>query len=112
MRTPISLSEGNTIGDLLMCALEQPQVGFRPELKAVNVKSAYFTELEIAKEAIGNKVILFRNCIIERLELDIDESCLNHIQFEGTNVSQLTCSAELASNLKEVGLAKMVENII
>jgi hypothetical protein len=108
----LDLAEGNTVGDLLMCALEQPQVGFRPELSAVNVKSAYFTQLEITKEAIGNNAISFRDCVIDRLELDVDESCLNQIQFEGTHVGRLTCSDELAQWLGKLGLTKEVDQIV
>ena len=103
------LNDGNTLGDVFMCALEQPQVGFRDDLKALALKGVYFTELELTKEAVGGKMISFHDCVIDRLELDLDKDSIGKVHFAGVHVGQLTCSGELLAELDAIGLAKAVD---
>jgi hypothetical protein len=87
------LSLGNTLGDLLMCGLEQPEVAFRDELSAMNLAGAYFPELELTEEALGTRRMSFEHCIIDKLEIDIDQKRVEQLHFTDTQIGQLIVTA-------------------
>jgi hypothetical protein len=103
------LSECNVVGDIFMCALEQPQIGFRDDLNFVNIGGTYFSEVELTADAIAGKVISFNDCIFDRLELDLDPATLGKVRFQSSHVGHLVCSEEVAERLDEIGLHGTVE---
>jgi hypothetical protein len=104
-------SKGNMLGDVFMCALEQPAIGFREELNDVEFVGAYFPELEL-NDAIGQALrITFEHCIIDRLEIDLDATRLRRIAFNDTQIGHLSAPRELADELEHIGLGTGVENV-
>lgn len=105
-------TSGNTIGDLFMCAIEQPDIGFRNELNSITMNGSYFSEIEITKEPLRHaKSVVFRDCVIDRLELDLDETCSGKISFEKSHVGKLTCSQEVAAQRGALGLSTDVDQV-
>jgi len=103
------MSECNMVGDILMCALEQPQIGFREDLSLINIGGTYFSELELTADAIAGKIISFNDCIFDRLELDLHLETFDKVRFQSSHVGHLVCSEEMADRLDKIGLNGAVE---
>jgi hypothetical protein len=94
------INVGNVTGDLFKCALELPEIGFKSELTSIVLNGAYFTELDLTSEVVGSRTISFHDCIIEKLNLDIDHSLLKNLEFERTHVKELNCSEQIFALLQ------------
>lgn len=105
------LKVGNTVGDIFMCALEQPEVGFRKDLGSLQFVGAYFTELEVTDEAIQYARLAFQDCIIDRLELDLPAAELERLRFASTRIGHLSCSSEVADCLNLLGLKESIDHL-
>ena len=104
-------SKGNILGDMFMCALEHPAIGFRDELTNVEFDGAYFPELEL-NDVIGERRrITFNHCIIDRLEIDVAATQLRDISFNDTQVGHLNAPLEIADDLEHIGLGTGVEHV-
>jgi hypothetical protein len=55
-------NDGNILGDLFMCTLERPDIGFGSKVKSIAFRSAVFPELEVTSEAVGQRQIILEDC--------------------------------------------------
>jgi len=106
------INDGNTLGDFFMCALERPDIGFRLEVNSITFRNVVFPELEVTGDAANQRQISFEDCVIDNLELSLDDALLQNVSFIRTEVGQLTCSRKAEACLEAIGIATSVQRIV
>ncbi|MBK5959084.1 hypothetical protein CCR97_12815 [Rhodoplanes elegans] len=99
-----NLSNGNLLADLLVCAALEPEVLLRKEIKKIQIHVAAFQELEITPELTSIAQLLFEDCIFDVLNISLDSSQIERLEFSKCRVKELSCSADVAQRLTKCGL--------
>lgn len=99
-----ALSKGNLLADLLLCAMREPDVCLRSDLRSVHIRSALLPTLEIEASAASRLRLFFEDCVVEQLDLSADFSALKTVQFSNSRVGLLYCSSAIAEHLEGLGI--------
>jgi hypothetical protein len=100
-----SLSKGNLLADLLLCATLEPEICVRNDLRSISVRAALIPNLEIEAKLTSRARLSFEDCVIEQLDLSADFSDLKNLRFERTRVGLLYCSSAISERLPELGIS-------
>src|SRR5262249_23424624 len=90
-------------------ATQQPDVALAPGLPMLNFRSSYFTELELNGDILGNTHLLFDDCVIDHLELNLSPAQIAQVTFNKTDIGKLVCTQTVADELKRLGLSESVD---
>jgi len=100
------LSKGNLLADLLQCALLEPDICLRSDLRSVPIRAALIPNLEIDAKAATRTRLSFEDCVIEQVDLSFDVNTIGSVSFQRTRVGILGCSSAISQNIDATGLSK------
>ena len=100
------LSKGNLLADLFQCALLEPEICLRDDLRLIPIRSSLIPSLEIDGKAASRTRLAFEDSVIEQLDLSLDMEFIGNVRFDRARVGVLSCSSALSLTFHMTGLRK------
>ena len=105
-------NNGNLVGDLFLCAIQEPEILLKCENRQLNITGAHFPKLELTDEILSRTKITLSHSVIETLDLTVEERFLRNIRFGGCTIGRLFVSDNIRAGINGLGLVGNIEETI